>query len=438
MTFSSFYFEENAKKLNNGEEHLEIININPGVDDDYLIKRMNEINARAKSNGKDLWVFFDELNTCDSLVLLTEIFMKKSYNGIKLEENIKLIGACNPYRKERKGKKISGLKHPKEQNQLVYLVNKLPQPLMYYVFNFGSIDKDDEDKYILSIISVLFTEDKILKERTRDIISKCHSYLRKNYDNSVVSLREISRFKECYKFFYEYYEKQNKFLGIQSDVKLIKIKSVILSIYSCYYIRLIDERIKKNFDSEMNNEFIKLVNYEDKEDNINCNEKAPLISKIKEPLKSDIKKNLEANNISEFNGFNQLVLIEENFLLKEIKLDEGIGINKSLRDNIFMLFVALNTKIPLIIIGKPGSGKSLSAHLIFKVMKGKYSESKFFSLFNSIIQSYFQGSYSTIPEEVENLFEIATGKLKLLIEKNVKKKDLPISMILFDELGFNV
>ena len=68
-------------------------------------------------------------------------------------------------------------------------------------------------------------------------------------------------------------------------------------------------------------------------------------------------------------------------------------------------------------------------------MRGKYSKSKFLQLFPSIIQSYFQGSKSTIPEDVENIFKIAEGKLQLLIEKGENKEDLPISMILFDELG---
>ena len=68
-------------------------------------------------------------------------------------------------------------------------------------------------------------------------------------------------------------------------------------------------------------------------------------------------------------------------------------------------------------------------------MRGKYSKSNFFQLYPSIIQSYFQGSNSTIPEDVENIFQIAEGKLKSLLEKGEKKEDLPISMILFYELG---
>ena len=68
-------------------------------------------------------------------------------------------------------------------------------------------------------------------------------------------------------------------------------------------------------------------------------------------------------------------------------------------------------------------------------MRNKYSKSKFFQKFPSIIQTYFQGSESTNREDVENLFEIASGKLQLFRDKKVKENDLPKSMIFFDELG---
>ena len=428
--------------INNGEQFVETININPSFTDKILEEKMNTINLKAKSNKeKDLWVFFDELNTCDSLVLLTEIFMNRSYNGINLEKNIKLIGACNPYRKVRKQKKKYGLQHPNQKNELIYLVKKLPQPLLYYVFNFGSIGIEDEKKYISSIISDIFGQDENelkLKELTTILISKCHENLRKENDDSIVSLREISRFKECYEFFLKtYYVHKNEYLKIKSNQnnKLERLKSIILSIYLCYYIRLTEEKSRNGFDSGILFELLNLVNYGENDNSDTLEDNYSLLSKIKEPLKSDIENEMKKNKISEFNGFSQILFIEENFLIKQINLGNGIGLNKSLRDNIFLLFVALITKIPLIIIGKPGSGKSMSVHLLYKVMKGKYSQSEFFCKFPSIMQSYIQGSYSTKPEDVENIFEIATNKLKFLIEKNVSDEDLPISMIFFDELG---
>ena len=102
-------------------------------------------------------VFFDELNTCDSLCLITEIFIKRSFNGLNLEENIRLIGACNPYRKKVKNKLKCGLSYPNDDNELIYLVNILPQSLMYYVFNFGSLEPENENLLIFRHIRTAYS-----------------------------------------------------------------------------------------------------------------------------------------------------------------------------------------------------------------------------------------------------------------------------------------
>jgi len=65
------------------------------------------------------------------------------------------------------------------------------------------------------------------------------------------------------------------------------------------------------------------------------------------------------------------------------------------------------TKIPLVIVGKPGTGKSLSTQIIYNSMKGKYSKNEFFKKYPSIIQIYFQGSESTTHEYVTELFNKA-------------------------------
>ena len=58
----------------------------------------------------------------------------------KLAKNIKLFQACNPYRIKERNKIKCGLSYPNDKfDDLVYLVKLLPQSLMYYVFNFGSI-----------------------------------------------------------------------------------------------------------------------------------------------------------------------------------------------------------------------------------------------------------------------------------------------------------
>ena len=429
----TFLIKKLNQLINNGEENLEIININPSINDKILIKKMREINDKAKKDRKKkLWIFFDELNTCDSMSLLAEIFINRSFNAIPLENNLKIIGACNPYREKKLNKIKSGLQHPDDENKNkpIYLVNLLPQSLFYYVFNFGSLEKSDEEKYISSIIAHLFSEkEEKLKNLTEKIIMKCHEYLKDTFDPSVVSLREISRFTKCCEFFVKkYYKYKNP---KEENNKLDKLKSIIISIYLCYYTRLIDDTTRKNFDRELQELFINLVNYEI-EPKKKDDKSGDLSLKLNENFRAYIQDEIRKYKIN-FDQFSQILAFEEKFLLSNIEIDKGIGENKLLSENLFLLFVCLITKIPLIIIGKPGSGKSLSAQLIFKSMRGKFSSQPFFQNFPMIIQSYFQGSYSTNPEDVENIFDIAEKKLKRKDEGN--GEDSIISMILFDELG---
>lgn len=93
-------------------------------------------------------------------------------------DNIGLIGDYNPYRKRKVNKEKYELSLSDDKdNELVYLVLPLPKSLLHCVFSFGAID-DEKNK-----------------------ISQYHFYLRKKFDPSVVSLREIERFTKCVLFF---------------------------------------------------------------------------------------------------------------------------------------------------------------------------------------------------------------------------------------------
>ena len=420
--------------LNNGKTTVEIINIHPGITDEKLCQIMKEEDEKAKKlKGNDeLWLFFDEINTCLSLSLLTEIFINRTYNGNSFSDKIRLIGACNPYRKRKGDREKCGLSISNDNDkELVYLVEPLPQSLLYYVFSFGSIDDDDEKKYIHSIIEKLFTkEEQILHENTTEAISQCHIYLRKTFDPSVVSLREIARFSKCIEFFQkEYFPKKNKFENRNNDEKNNKIRSIICSIYLNYYIRLTDDKKRNNFEMTLRPILLKLVNNEK-----SFEEKG---GSLLEQIKNDnLKKEISTRKPpEEINKFSDFLKIEQEYLLNQIELDKGIGKNTLLKENVFLFFLSVITNIPLIIIGKPGSGKSLSAQLINKSMRGKYSKKKFFHLFPEIIQTYFQGAESTQPDDVENLFAKAEKKLEFFEKQKIKKEDLPISLVLFDELG---
>ena len=410
--------------LNNGEKINSDykINIHGGFTDEDIIKKIekinNEINQKENLDNKKIWVFIDEINTCKSMGLFSEIICNHSCNGKKLNNNLVFIGACNPYRKSKNAQKINGLIYNNHKNQTItlYNVNPLSHSLMNFVYYFGSLSKEDEEKYIKAIIEDIFNEnEEELKDVSTKILCEGHTYVKNNGDSSLVSLREINRFKMCFKFFQNYYENKKIVLNendIQNDQTIIKKKSIILSLYTCYYLKISDNRLRSQFNNQIKNK--------DNDPN------DIMTSYI--PEKDKIEKNFQFSSILES---------EEKFILSQIDLENGIAENRPLRDNLFLLFVSINLNIPIFIIGKPGCSKTLSVNLIDRAMTGKYSKKKFFRKYPALFKTWFQGTDTTTPQEVENLFITAENK----VNKSNSNKSLefygqhPISLILFDEIG---
>lgn len=61
-------------------------------------------------------------------------------------------------------------------------------------------------------------------------------------------------------------------------------------------------------------------------------------------------------------------------LLDCMEIENNIARNVALRENIFMMFVCIELRIPLFIVGKPGSSKSLAKSIIENSMKGANSK----------------------------------------------------------------
>ena len=123
---------------------------------------------------------------------------------------------------------------------------------------------------------------------------------------------------------------------------------------------------------------------------------------------------------------------EELFIINNIQLERNIAINRALLNNVFSLFIAINNKIPIFIVGKSGSSKSLSVQLINKSMKGSLTNNILFKNYPNIILNSYQGSITNTSEGVENLFKKARRVLKGL---SLEYKNKTISMIIFDEIG---
>ena len=324
------------------------------------IIKYNKFNESKYYLEKKIWLFLDEINTCNSLGLISELMCNRSFLGEELFTNIILIGACNPYRESSKKTKDNekigldlNLAHKQKENltdkekeiikknslnsnnKLVYRVNPLPFSLLNFVMDFGSLSEQDEKKYIESMVkdsikkkcSTYNVKDvNTMKDLAINMIVKSQSFIREYYDKSSVSLREIRRFNIFFDFFCKYlslkknnvntlmenleFEKEYSFYQSLNETNII-INAINLSIYICYYLRISNKELKNKLCEKLN-------------------EISP-----------------------EIPDFLEIPKLEQEYLLKNIKLEKGISKNNALLENIFSLFTTIMNKVPIFIVGKP-------------------------------------------------------------------------------------
>ena len=252
------------KMLNKGDNNFLIIkNMHSGVKEEEIIKIIDKAEEKLKeSKSNMICVFFDEINTTSLLSKMKEIFVSHSLNGKTIDDRIRFIGACNPFRKKEENESDKGLnleKMKENGEEMTYLVNPLPNSLLYYIFYFKSLEENDVKKYIESIIGEEFpkgeneeSENSILRKEAIFAIFESHKYIIEKNGKSSVSLRDLQRFKRAYKFFNEYYKYKLEFMKdnkekISDKVEIkSKIQSFVLTLFITYFIKIFKYIFRKN------------------------------------------------------------------------------------------------------------------------------------------------------------------------------------------------
>ena len=69
-----------------------------------------------------------------------------------------------------------------------------------------------------------------------------------------------------------------------------------------------------------------------------------------------------------------------------MKLGPNIARNAALRENVFMMAVCIELRIPLFLVGKPGSSKSLAKSIVADSMLGRFSEKPLLKEFKEVLK----------------------------------------------------
>nr|XP_019957387.1 PREDICTED: E3 ubiquitin-protein ligase RNF213 [Paralichthys olivaceus] len=409
-------------------ENMKLVKVHGGTSSEMIYSKVREAENVALINkeeyGFDSVLFFDEANTTEAISSIKEVLCDKTVKGERLTHHsgLQIIAACNPYRKhtdemiQRLETAGLGYKVGSEETdeklgsiplrQLVYRVQSLPPSMIPLVWDFGQLNDLTEKIYIQQIVQRV-VENKIIHQSytkyIADVLSASQQYMRKRTDEcSFVSLRDVERCMQAFVWFYdnhamlfaeleEFESKQNSDKNErhqrQSEVRDPVIWSLVMAIGVCYHACL-----------EHKDKYRKKV------------------SKSLPPAYSPAK-------------VMQEISLMQDLLLSGVPMGDTIARNSALKENVFMMVLCIELRIPLFLVGKPGSSKSLSKTLVADAMQGQASHSDLYKRLKQIHLVSFQCSPHSTPEGIINTFK-QCGRFQE--GKNLSEY---ISVVVLDEIG---
>ncbi|ETN98436.1 hypothetical protein RFI_39063, partial [Reticulomyxa filosa] len=352
---------------------LEAVDVHGGLTraDIRLIVR-NCIERFKTQDLKEMWIFFDETNTSPDLGWFKELICNHTIDGINIPKEIKIIGACNPYRRRRFDGHVKDSFSKDPLSQYVYRVFPLPETMKEYVWQFGRLSNLDEKQYILEMTKKTIAElyPKKPQKWSSSIpfivkkISISQKCLRKNLqDKAIVSLRDVARCLSTYSWLRRRYSKTHA-------VPHWSEKCLVIALGLCYYFKL---------NKKEREEYNKMIS---------GNRGTP---------------------------FDQQLQKEIDTLCNCFEIPSGVARNQALKENLFVLFLCIITTTPLILVGKPGTSKTLSYQIIrnnlshsgIKNFEAKLEENKLPLKVKPIHPITFQCTHDSKPEGIKERWEQA-------------------------------
>ena len=374
---------------------FEVLSIHAGVGEDKIIQTITESNEMAfKDPDKERWLFLDEINTSEHIGLMTDAICGRTCLGKALAPNLVVMGACNPYKlRTESAISTAGLKgkvQTDELSKLVYRVLPLPERLVDYVWDFGTLSDNDEALYIRRMIDDIFPGDMATLKLLQDLLSASQMFVRNQESVSYcVSLRDIQRFKTLIRWFLEFLPKQHRL-----RVPGCKTDAIVLALAICYHSRFSSNKQRLLYRKELETVFMKHGRRDLHEEAIN-----------------------------------RKIIEEQKDILKRMDLPPGTAKNTALQENVFVILVCLLNKIPIFLVGKPGCSKSLSMQVIRSNLRGKDSKDSFFKCLPQLYCVSFQGSESSTSDGIIKVFE------KAIRYQETNNAEEVLSVVILDEIG---
>ncbi|KAM6905305.1 E3 ubiquitin-protein ligase rnf213-alpha-like [Xenentodon cancila] len=407
-------------------ENIKLVKVHGGTTSKMICTKVREAEDIASINkedyGFDSVLFFDEANTTEAISSIKEVLCDKTVKGERLKPNsgLRIIAACNPYRKhtdemiQRLESAGLGYRVRAEETdeklgsiplrQLVYRVQALPPSMIPLVWDFGQLNDHAEKMYIEQIVQRVVKSKAIEQRYIRcitDVLSASQKYMRtRNDECSFVSLRDVERCMQAFVWFHDNhkmfflelqkFERNHDDEGNEGTQRQLEIRdpvvwSLVLAIGVCYHACL--------------------------------EEKDKYRQKISKRLPYSASKVMHE------------ISLMQDLLLSGVPMGDTIARNSALKENVFMMVLCIELRIPLFLVGKPGSSKSLSKTLVADAMQGQAAHSELYKKLKQIHLVSFQCSPHSTPDGIINTFK-QCGRFQE--GKNLSEY---ISVVVLDEIG---
>ena len=291
-----------------------------------------------------------------------------------------------------------------------YCVQRLHPSLRQLVWDYAALNKSQEKQYISAKMDLLNTNlspaecdslnaliiesQEKMREYALDHISKLKDldlHEAQLCSRSCVSQRDIQRVFTFYTWLIELYKKYNPH---NENEILFHRRAVMVALGLVYYMRL---------NSEYRKDYQTLLDTSD----------AALVGEV---------------------TFSVAYEAALQWFTDQLELPSGIAKTIALKENVFAIAVCTMTRTPLIIVGDPGTSKTISFNIVTANLKGKESKIELFRntrVFKSLDPHFYQCSKRTTSNEIEKVFTRAIKRQHYLA-----KVPLPVhSVVLMDEAG---
>lgn len=266
-----------------------------------------------------------------------------------------------------------------EQQERDYILAKMK------ISNRGTANAD-----VANLTELIVMSQNLMRKYALEQLKDCGLSDAKSseYSRSCVSQRDIQRVFTFYEWLSKMYQKYKPF-GEQCDYNS---RAVAIALGLVYYLRL-DTLHRKKYRDILDHEM------------------APSQLSFSKSFKEEL-----------------------DWYIDHIDLPKGIAKTQALKENLFATIICTMTHTPLIIVGSPGSSKTLSFNLTLANLKGQESKVSQFretDVFKSLDPQVYQCSRRTTSNEISTVFNRAINR-----QRSHQSIPLPVYCVVFmDEAG---